>query len=176
MDKETARPGLRQTRISEIHKGTALTARARSAGQREIANPIMCEFCGKTEVTIEKLESDEQYPCEWISEEFGPGACAELAVYSVSEWYVEDHLCDAHRLTTEKEMEEGLGEFLDSAGFRSQFEMRPIQQEETCDYFAPNSADWEPCGKKATHAKYILDTSLLCPEHAAEAGHETETA
>jgi hypothetical protein len=99
-----------------------------------------------------------------------------LAVYTVSEWYVEDHLCDAHRLVTEKEMAEGLGEFLDSVGFRSQFEIRPIEQEETCDYFAPDSADWKPCGKKASFAKYILDTSLVCAEHAAAMQQEsTET-
>jgi hypothetical protein len=127
----------------------------------------MCEHCDKNEVSVERLDADEQYPCEWISEETGPGACAELAVYTVSDWYVEDHLCDAHRLVTEKEMAEGLGEFLDSVGFRSQFEIRPIEQKETCDYFAPDSADWKPCGKKATFAKYILDTSLVCAEHAA---------
>jgi hypothetical protein len=134
----------------------------------------MCEFCGQTEVTIEKLDAEGQYPCEWISEEEGPAACAALALYSVSEWYVEDHLCDAHRLATEKEMAEGLGEFLDSAGFRSQFEIRPIEQKETCDYFAPDSADWEPCGKTATFAKYILDTTLVCAEHAAEMNPKSE--
>jgi hypothetical protein len=88
----------------------------------------MCEYCKKTEVTIETLDTDDQYPCEWITEEAGPGACAELALYSVSEWYVEDHLCDAHKLATEKEMEEGLGDFLDSVEFRSQFEMKPIAE------------------------------------------------
>lgn len=136
----------------------------------------MCEHCDKNEVSVERLDADEQYPCEWISEETGPGACAELAVYTVSDWYVEDHLCDAHRLVTEKEMAEGLSEFLDSVGFRSQFEIRPIKQEETCDYFAPDSADWKPCGKKAAFAKYILDTSLVCAEHAAARQQEsTET-
>jgi hypothetical protein len=68
-------------------------------------------------------------------------------------------------------MEEGLGEFLDSAGFRSQFEIRPIEQEETCDYFAPDSADWEPCEKKATFAKYILD---VCAAHAAEMNQKSD--
>jgi len=134
----------------------------------------MCEFCNESEVTVEKLEPDEQCPCEWIAEEAGPGACAALALYSVSEWYVEDHLCDSHRIATEKEMQEGLGELLDSAGFRCQFEIRPIQQEETCDYFAPTSADWEPCGKRATFAKYILDSTPWCAEHAAEMNHKSE--
>jgi len=134
----------------------------------------MCEHCDKNEVSVERLDADDQYPCEWISEETGPGACAELAAYTVSAWYVEDHLCDAHRLVTEKEMSEGLGEFLDSVGFRSQFEIRPIEQEETCDYFAPDSADWKPCGKKATFAKYTLDTSLVCAEHAAAMQQESK--
>ncbi|MGH7798795.1 MAG: hypothetical protein ACREQ2_28350 [Candidatus Binatia bacterium] len=128
----------------------------------------MCEYCHETETTVERLTSEEIFPCDWISEEVGPGACAEQAVYAVSEWYVEDHLCDAHRLETEKEMEEGLGEFLDNAGFGSQFEIKPIEQEETCDYFVPTSADWKPCGRKAIFAKYILDTSLVCAGHAAE--------
>jgi hypothetical protein len=131
----------------------------------------MCEFCNKSEVTVETLDAGENHPCEWISEELGPGACAERAVYAVSDWFVEDHLCGAHKLETENQMEEGLGDFLESAGFRSQFEIKPIQQEETCDYIARTATDWQVCGKKATHAKYILDTSLLCAEHAAEAGH-----
>ena len=126
----------------------------------------MCEFCNETEVSLEKLEPDEQHPREWISEEAGPGACAALALYSVSEWYVDDYLCDSHKIATEKETEEGLGKFSDSVGFRSQFQIRPIQQEETCDYFAQTSADCEPCGERAAFAKYILDSTLLCAEHA----------
>lgn len=136
----------------------------------------MCEFCAKTEVTVEKLAEDDDSPCEWISEELGPGACDESAAYSVSEWYVEEHLCDVHRLVTEQEMEEGLGDLLDSVGFRSQFELRPIEQAETCEYFAPDSADWEPCGKKAAHAKYILDTSRVCAAHAAEMKRESDAS
>ena len=27
----------------------------------------MCEYCNKDEITLEKLEGDEEYPCEWIS-------------------------------------------------------------------------------------------------------------
>ena len=134
----------------------------------------MCEFCAKAEVTVEKLAENEESSCEWISEELGPGACDEPAAYAVSEWYVEEHLCELHSLVTEKEMAEGLGDLLDSVGFRSQFELRPIEQAETCEYFAPDSADWKPCGKKATHAKYILDTSLVCAEHAADMQRETE--
>jgi hypothetical protein len=134
----------------------------------------MCEFCAKTDVTVEKLAEDEESACEWISEELGPGACDETAVYAVSEWYVEEHLCDLHSLVTEKEMAEGLGDLLDSVGFRSQFELRPIEQAETCEYFAPDSTDWEPCGKKATHAKYILDTSIVCAEHAADMQRESD--
>ena len=69
----------------------------------------MCEYCNKSETTVEKLEPDEEGLCEWISEEAGPGACAAMAVCSVSAWYVEDHLCDTHRQATEKEMGECLG-------------------------------------------------------------------
>jgi len=141
----------------------------------QLENPSMCEYCSKSETTVEKLPSDEQFPCEWISEEFGPGACAELATYSVSDWFVEDHLCETHKRATEKEMqEEGLGDFLESAGFRAEFEIRPIQQEEDCDYMDPTAMDWKLCGKKASYAKYILDTSLYCAEHAAEAGGGTK--
>jgi hypothetical protein len=134
----------------------------------------MCEYCSKSEITVEKLDSDEQFPCEWISEESGPGACAEQAVYSVSDWFVEEHLCETHKLSTEKEMDEGLSEFMESVGFNSQFEIRPINQDETCDCIVPVARDWKPCGKKATYAKYILDTSLLCAEHAAAAERDAE--
>jgi hypothetical protein len=134
----------------------------------------MCEYCSKSEITVERLAADEIFPCEWISEELGPGTCTEQAAYAVSDWFVEDHLCEAHKHETEKQMEEGLGDFLDSVGFRSEFEIKPIQQEESCDYFAPDSSDWKPCGEKAIYAKYILDTSLLCAEHAAETKRDTE--
>jgi hypothetical protein len=136
----------------------------------------MCEYCSKSEITVERLAADEIFPCEWISEDSGPGACAEHATYSVSDWYVEDHLCEAHKLATEKQMEEGLGDFLDSVGFSSQFETKRIEQKETCDYFDPTSTDWEPCGKKANYAKYILDTSLLCAEHLEHAKRDAEKA
>jgi hypothetical protein len=135
----------------------------------------MCEFCSKSEVTVEKLTDDEQLPCEWFSEESAPGACDELAVYAVSTWFVDDHLCDAHRLATEKEMaEEGLAEVLENAGFRSEFEIRPIQEQETCDYILPTATDWKPCGEKAKFAKFILDTTLACPEHATQMSEESE--
>lgn len=62
----------------------------------------MCEFCEKSEITIERLDSEENFPCEWISEELGPETCAERAVYPVSDWFVEDHLCESHKLETEK--------------------------------------------------------------------------
>ena len=71
-------------------------------------------------------------------------------------------------------MEEGLADFLEGAGFSSQFEIRPIKQGETCDYIAPTATDWKPCGKKATHAKYVLDNSVLCAEHAVQMGYETK--
>ncbi len=122
------------------------------------------------------MDSDDRFPCEWISEEEGPGACDQQAAYAVSEWYVEDHLCDAHKENTEKEMEEGLADFLAVIGFGSQFEIRPIKQEETCQYIAPSPTDWKPCGKKARHAKYVLEKWVVCPEHATEMGHESEKA
>jgi hypothetical protein len=139
-------------------------------------SPTVCEYCNKTDVVVEKLDSDEQFPCEWISEEEGPGACDQQAVYAVSEWYVEDHLCDLHKENTEKEMEEGLADFMVDVGFGSQFDIRPIKQEETCQYIAPSARDWKPCGGKARHAKYVLEKWLVCLEHATEMGHESEKA
>jgi len=134
----------------------------------------MCEYCSRTDVTVTKLDDDEESACEWLSEEESRGSCHKAAAYSVSAWYVEDHLCDAHKNQTEKEMEEGLADFLEGAGFSSQFEIRPIKQGETCDYIAPTATDWKPCGKKATHAKYVLDNSVLCAEHAVQMGYETK--
>lgn len=136
----------------------------------------MCEYCDKTETKVEKLGDDDLFPCEWISEESGPGACGEQAVYSVSDWFVDDHLCNAHKVAVEKEMEEGLGEFLETVGFHSQYEIKAIQQDETSDYTDSTGPDWKPCDKKASFAKYILDTSLLCEEHATEAQSSAEDA
>ena len=71
-------------------------------------------------------------------------------------------------------MEEGLGEFLDSAGFRSQFEIRPIEQEETCDYFAPDSARLGTLREKG-HVRKIYTRHHACmPDHAAEMNQKSE--
>jgi hypothetical protein len=135
----------------------------------------MCEYCNKTEVTVAKLDFNEESPCEWISEEKDPGSCDKSAVFAVSEWYVEDHLCDVHKDATERELEEGLADFLDSAGFASQCEMRPIEQEESCDCVFPAGIDnWQTCGKRASFAKYILENWVLCAEHAAEMQHDAQ--
>ncbi|MBI2360774.1 MAG: hypothetical protein HYV04_18035 [Deltaproteobacteria bacterium] len=135
----------------------------------------MCEYCNKTEVTVAKLDSDEESECEWFSEQEAPGSCDQPAVFSVSEWYVEDHLCEVHKERTEQELEEGLADFLDRAGFGSQYEMRPIGQEETCDHISPAAIEnWQPCGKRASHAKYILENWMLCAEHVAEMGYDIQ--
>jgi hypothetical protein len=143
----------------------------RSKRPREV---FVCEYCRQSKTTVEKLTDDEEFPCEWFTEEGGPGACAEPAEYAVSDWFVDEHLCETHKRKTKELMEEGLGDFLDSVGFHSEYEIKPILQEETCDYTAPDSASWSRCGKKARYAKYILDTCLLCAEHTAEAQREAE--
>jgi hypothetical protein len=108
----------------------------------------MCEYCNKTEVTVAKLDSDDESQCEWFSEEEAPGSCDKPTVYSFSEWYVEDHLCEVHKEGTEKELEEGLADFLDRVGFGSEYEMRPIEQEEACDYISPAAIkNWHRAGK-----------------------------
>jgi hypothetical protein len=135
----------------------------------------MCEYCNKTDVTLAQIDSEEEPPCEWFSEEEGPGSCDKPAVFKLSEWYVEDHLCETHKKETEEEMEEGLGDVLNSAGFGAQYEMRAIEQEETCDYISPaDSGNWKPCGKKASHAKYILENWALCADHAVEMSRSTQ--
>jgi hypothetical protein len=135
----------------------------------------MCEYCSKRGLTVEKLAGDEQLPCEWISEESCPGACLEHAAYSVSNGFVEQHLCETHKRSTEKERDDGLLEFMESVGFDSQFEIRPITQEETCGCVMPAGTVWKACGKKAPYAKYILETSFLCAKHAADAERNAET-
>ncbi len=134
----------------------------------------MCQYCNKSETRVEKLDDDEVDQCEWYSEDLGPGTCTEPAAYAVSDWFVDDHLCEAHKLVVEKDMEEGLGEFLESAGFQSQYEIKTIDEDENCDYLDPTKPGWQVCGKKARYAKYMLDTSLLCPAHAAEAQSEAD--
>jgi len=133
----------------------------------------MCEYCSETKATVTKLDGDEETECEWISEELGPGACDKPAVYFVSEWYVEEHLCAMHKSETENEMKEGVADFLEAVGFSSELEMRPIQAEETCDSIVPAGTGWKPCDKKAVFAKYVLNNSALCAEHVAELGYKT---
>lgn len=135
----------------------------------------MCKYCDLSETKIEKLDDDEEEsPCEWVSEESGPGVCDEPAAYVVSDWFVYDHLCAAHKLEVEPEMAEGLGEFIEAVGFQSQYEIKAIDDDETCDYMDFDQPGWQRCGKKAGYANYLLDTALLCPEHAAEAQSDAE--
>lgn len=132
----------------------------------------MCEYCSETTVTVERVDPDEESVCEWTSEE-GFESCVKPAVYSVCEWFVEDHLCDLHAEQEKKDLEEGLADFLDRVGFGSQYEFRSIDQEETCDHISPLSAQtWQPCGKRASHAKYVLEKWILCAAHAADMGYK----
>ena len=92
---------------------------------------------------------------------------------SVSEWYVEDHLCECSAGSQQREMEEGLGEFLTTSVFAPKFEIRPIEQEETCDVAGLSRLD-QSSGKRPRFRKYILDTSLVCTDHAAEMNQKSE--
>ncbi|MBI4526664.1 MAG: hypothetical protein HY695_22930 [Deltaproteobacteria bacterium] len=133
----------------------------------------MCEYCNQTSVTVERMDPDEESVCEWISDD-GLESCDRPAVYSVLEWYVEDHLCDTHLEQVKRHLDEGLAEFLESVGFGSQYELHSIHQEESCDYISPASAQsWQPCGKRAGHAKYTLENLCLCAEHFAEMGYDS---
>ena len=135
----------------------------------------MCEYCDKTEVSVTELEDDEEIECEWVSEEHGPGVCDNPAVFAVSTWYVEEHLCEAHKIEAEKLLSEGFGDFMEAVGFSSACEFHPITQEETCDYFPPPiSTDLKPCENKAVYAKYGLDNAAMCAEHATEMSEEKE--
>lgn len=42
-------------------------------------------------------------------------------------------------------------------------------------FISPDAINnWQPCGKRASHAKYILETWVLCAEHVAEMGYDMQ--
>jgi hypothetical protein len=136
----------------------------------------MCQLCEERSIEVEELENeDEEVQCEWMSEEEGPGSCERSAAYAVSEWYVEDHLCQAHAEEFARDLEEGLSDLLEATGLGSEQELRPIGPGELCEHTPPlPSGEWKPCRRAAAYAKYVLTTWLVCPEHAAAMQAEAE--
>lgn len=123
----------------------------------------MCERCSEGKKRLIPLTPAERGDalCEW-SEEDSPELCGAEATYTVEGWGVESHLCEEHLQEFQAELEAGLGEFLRYAGFQQAAELVPIAAEEKCD----GDLFLRPCSKRATHAKFVLDTVFLCDEHA----------
>lgn len=123
----------------------------------------MCERCSEGKKRLIPLAPDERGEafCEW-SEEDSPELCGAEATHALEDWGVESHLCDEHLQEFQRELDAGLGDFLRYAGFQQAADFLPITAEETCD----GDLLLRPCSKKATHAKFVLDTVFLCDEHA----------
>ena len=100
--------------------------------------------------------------------------CEEPATCLVYERYLEDHLYEEHVAEENRDLDEGLGDFLRDAGFQRSVDFLPIQQEATCDHFVGNpllSETMTTCGKQATFAKMVVEATVLCDEHAVEWGY-----
>ena len=136
----------------------------------------MCEHCGKLRTWFEKIDKSEGYGCEHMGDESSDiELCGQPATVLMKERYVEDHLCEEHVALENKDLDEGLGDFMRSFGLQESCDYIPIVSEESCGYVDLQSAskgkDLMPCGKKATHAKVVIDGTTLCENHAKEMGY-----
>jgi hypothetical protein len=134
----------------------------------------MCEQCKLNRVSGELLpKEDEPVPCEYPGDE-EEDICTEDAVVLVSDYSVEDHLCEEHMKEKASQLEEGLGDFLRSAGFQAASDFAPIKEPAECDYVSPEDmlrpGPVPPCGKPAAYAQLVLEKLPLCADHAREWG------
>lgn len=141
----------------------------------------MCELCGKDAVEVHSVEDlqddlDEESRCEWMDEQadveegsFDALSCPEDAEFLVIEEYVEEHLCEMHAARDKGEMENGMGDFLDSLGFDPGTQI-PIRGVASCEYFNPLSPG-ENCTRRAHYAKFVRVETLLCGKHARAGGY-----
>lgn len=129
----------------------------------------MCERCDEGTERLLPLDAHDRQDlrCEWSEEEDeAAGLCGAQAAFALESWYVESHACEEHMQTYQAELRAGLGEFLEQAGFGQTLQFEPIAAAETCD---GDVASGE-CSRRATHAKFVLDTIYLCEEHARDEG------
>jgi hypothetical protein len=135
----------------------------------------VCEQCKIKRVSGEPLSpEDDPTPCECPPDEEGE-VCPRDAVYLVSDYSVDDHLCEEHMREKASKLEEGLGDFLRSAGFQAASDFAPIKKRAACDYVSPenmlSAVEVPPCGKPAAYAELVLEKLALCPKHAREWGY-----
>lgn len=137
----------------------------------------MCEHCKRyqkwgTPLNEEELDGEEG-PCEWIGEETeGFATCEDPVSCIVYDRYVEEHLCEQHVASENADLDAGLGDFLRTFGMQESCDFLPITQEETCEHVDnPLDENWVQCGRRATHAKVVVQPSALCDEHTAAMGY-----
>lgn len=151
----------------------------------------MCELCGeeKTEIRrLKKHEIDLDDVCEWMPEppdlededldeedyESKLERCAERPVWLVVMDCVQEHLCAVHARKEQADMDAGLANFLEYAGFDSG-ELRPIKAEdEVCEYMDPDPFDESECSGPAQFARWVRHEFVICDEHIDEYREEEE--
>ena len=148
----------------------------------------MCEYCAVYEVWGKPLTANSTEPrdCEWTpdsddvglelagpDEMVGPVvSCEQKASCTVFDKSTEDHLCDNHHHQDRRDLEEGLGEFLNEFGFEQSIDYLSINADALCDYVGDLLSDTVTrCGGAATRVKMVTQEMVLCERHAKESGY-----
>jgi len=126
----------------------------------------MCEWCGK----VDKIETTKLAPkeaaellCEDESEYESGEMCGAQATYRTKARSVDMHICERHLKKLKEDMDEGLGELLQSATLAQRIVAKPIQNKERCEEF-----DWDretECGKPADYAYIVTQETYSCDQH-----------
>ena len=140
----------------------------------------VCEQCRIERITGERIpRGEDPISCEYPPDEEGV-ECERNAQYHVSDYSAEDHFCEKHMREKASQLEEGLGEFLRSAGFQAASDFAPIKEPAECEYISPQDmlspADIPQCARPALYAELVLEKMALCQKHAKEWGYSPKAS
>jgi hypothetical protein len=99
-------------------------------------------------------------------------SCEKRAASVVFDRFAEDHLCEDHLRQEQQDVQEGLGELLNSFGLQHTSDYISIDAEALCDYMGNLLSDTVTrCGGTATRVKMITQEMMLCDKHARDSGY-----
>lgn len=126
----------------------------------------MCEWCGKvdeSQATELGPEEADELICEGESE-YEPGhMCGAPARYRSKDRFVEMHICERHMQAVKADMDEGLGDLLQSAALAESVVVRPIRSQERCEDL--DFARGTECGEPAGYAYIVTQETYCCAKH-----------
>ncbi|MDG7005910.1 MAG: hypothetical protein JRM86_03140 [Nitrososphaerota archaeon] len=108
-------------------------------------------------------DDEDVYMCEYHVKG-QPSLCGATADWVVRFIFVEDHLCDAHRVRVAEDLDGGLREIFQVAGLGGDETVVAIKEKAKCEW-TPDLPPFRECGKPARWAHITAGQMLFCDEH-----------